>query len=665
MANNDGYKYTNKDYQSILQQLIEISPQLSQAYDPQSENDPIAFILKNMAMVGDMLSFYLDKNALETAPKTMTQRKIADAYYRMMGYYMSWYQPASTELTITSTYQDGYVNLPKYTTITSISGDLSVVLMENCRIDPATPEAPTTTKQHIVAYEGTVQTEYVGNELNIIDNRYELRGSRSQYIWFDSITVVDTVGSVWEQVEDIEKYPTLGKYYDVYVDEYDNIYIRFSQYLSTLTSTINYIKYVASRGVGTLVRENVLAKTSSNTEGGIIKLPSQSTTPDASTSMSSQSIVSQYCTVIANTASTESTRGPETAQEAYENSKYYINTTDTLVTVVDYQNAIRRISGISNCVVTDLVIEKAIKKQYDSGDTTHNESLDNSGITSFDYIVRPIWNNFDMTQSSGDLLSTITNAIAEYKMINLTCSISLDYYIMTWQPQGVITLSQSVTRSEADSILATVCRGLATDYHPSRVQFGEPISLVDVINSIKSYDERILTVDLKPIQYKITNPSKVRGNCDEDIYNLYVDFINGGTRSPIVSTGTEETSSGSTTQRHWDYYRMYTSSNQAQTYFGINMDPYPPTSAAQLGSDLDSARTSGTITTTEPLNPYEDGNPTDKNLRIDPVDFFDENHPYRRISIPRFANYEYYDGVQSALDTFKSYVTINEENIAQ
>ena len=646
----DKSNYTDKDYLSILSNLINESSKLSLAYDPTSENDPAAFILKDISLVGDMLAFYLDKTALETAPATMTQRKVADAYYRMMGYYMSWYRPASTEVTFLNSNTSDAVRLPKYTSLRSSDGSTMVTLIEDSDVSIPANNTPTILK----FYEGSVYVDDQVSKLYIVNNMHKLPAT-AKNIMTESVTVLDSSGSEWTQVQDIDRYPEVGKFYDVYVDEYEDIYVRFSSYINTTVDTIKSITYLSSKGSGTSIIKDSLKDCR-------IILPSDKVS-------SSEYSGVQYLSISTNTGSNGSTLGPETPAEDYRNSQFYINTADTLVTVSDYYNAIRRITGMSNCVVTDRVIEQAVGKQPSS-------PSDPGYLDGLTYKVRWLWENFDYSIEELSIQGYINAQINELKSINLTSTTSLDYYIMTWQPEGVITLSTNISESEADDLLSKICANLASDYHPSKVEFGKGISLVDLIDKIKSYDERIMLADIKPIQYKITNPSKIKGDnttgdCDDDILNVYIDFIAGEGLATLVSNISDNS-------RLWTKYNSYNTDGTPVTYSGLRVDPYAPTNVMDIyiginekltdPEDESSSGSSGEPSSESSVDSSSDskldpGPLPEGNTVLNPIDFFNELHPYRRISIPRFANYQYFNGDTSALTEFKKYVTINKENI--
>lgn len=629
--------YTSKDYTSILQDLLNNAANLSKVYNPQSENDPATFLLKTDALIGDMLSYYLDKQSLEVAPRTMTQRKVAYEYYKLLNYYMSWWRPAKCTITLKNETNNAFI-LKKYTSFESQNSGLSVITIED-QVVKANSETL------IECYEGRFGLQSV-NSINIVDNELSLVGLANR-LMIESTEIVTDNSANWVRVDDIDRYSALGRYYDVSISEYDEPYVRFSSYLSQVTDKITGVKYIYSAGIDTsIIADDFKNPTSNQSTYNVslnpkIRLENSEVTGDYAANLSSVKF-------IGSTGSSMSTQGPETPAEAYENSHKYINTNDTLVTTRDYVNAILRMSDISNCVVTDFYNEPNISNPQD---TVRN----NGGSLEFNqYRIRYIYQNHNSYGSSSGYDSNIDSRLRDYSCIRLSSvfSHSNDMFIHEWMPKGTITLSSKVSRSESDNILAKICQNLARDYHPEKMSFGTPISLVDLVNKIKSYDERILLVDIKPISYKILNYfyNGINGNCDDALVSIiksYVDGLtfDGGGYSPINVNNQKY-------NRHWTLYNLASNPNSG----------YRITDSNNF-SDISSAYTklASAGITTDDLIP--DQNPE----ILDPLDFFQELHPWRSISIPRFKSYLYLSGDKSqrenALNEFKSNVIINKESI--
>ena len=105
MAINDILKYTSKDYNSIFDDLMNIIPSLTDKWTNTEDGDPGVVLVKLMSALGDMLSYNMDKQALEYYSPTVTQRKNASKLFNLIGYKMHWYQSATNTITVTNQYQ--------------------------------------------------------------------------------------------------------------------------------------------------------------------------------------------------------------------------------------------------------------------------------------------------------------------------------------------------------------------------------------------------------------------------------------------------------------------------------------------------------------------------------------------------------------------------------
>lgn len=102
--------YTSKDYDSIITDLLDAIPALTDKWTSREDGDPGIVLLKMMSAIGDMLCYNFDKQALEYYGPTVTQRKNAQKLFELVGYRMHWYRAAETQVTITYVAND----VPEY-----------------------------------------------------------------------------------------------------------------------------------------------------------------------------------------------------------------------------------------------------------------------------------------------------------------------------------------------------------------------------------------------------------------------------------------------------------------------------------------------------------------------------------------------------------------------
>jgi hypothetical protein len=121
---------TSRDFLSIYSDLKNEVPNLSQDWNSSDENDPGIVFLKEVAMLGDMLSYNHDRAVLESFPATVRERKNAAQIFGMLGYKMHWYQSARCNVTITNNGPQA-VYIPCCTTFITSDKNLTYVYMGN------------------------------------------------------------------------------------------------------------------------------------------------------------------------------------------------------------------------------------------------------------------------------------------------------------------------------------------------------------------------------------------------------------------------------------------------------------------------------------------------------------------------------------------------------
>ena len=123
--------YTNKDFRSIVEELIDLTKKLTEKWDPSitNESDPAMVLLKLDAIIGDKNNYNIDKNILEAFPETLTQEVSARSMYNQLAYHMPWYQAATTEMVIgwkgRELIPGEIVEIPKFTML--CNSDSSVI----------------------------------------------------------------------------------------------------------------------------------------------------------------------------------------------------------------------------------------------------------------------------------------------------------------------------------------------------------------------------------------------------------------------------------------------------------------------------------------------------------------------------------------------------------
>ena len=377
-------KYTSRDYNSIMQDFWEIVPTLTDIWKPEADADPGVVLGKVLASAADMLGVSVDILANELFAPSVSQRKNAEKVFGLIGYTLGWYTAARTEVTFQNNgSQDitldfgfngsNFATLNAYTDITDqprvitynvlpmtngygmqtsrsrrdIIADSTNVFTDSDRITLAEGESVTR-----VAIEGELRSVTV-SVADVKANNYII-SLPSQHIDTSAIWLKAKANLAegyldtrWTKVETTADFADGEPCFCVVYDNYGNAQIQVSTVLNQLENyDDNYfiVYWFDCSGVIGSVYQDVL----------------QDFTPAIPTNGNINNFTAEDLKIInlANTIELPHTytvtgKSPETAKEAYYNSRNYINTWDSLITLPDFNRFIRREAGVDAGLVID------------------------------------------------------------------------------------------------------------------------------------------------------------------------------------------------------------------------------------------------------------------------------------------------------------------------
>lgn len=369
MADLNKVRYTHRDYESIKSDLISAIPSLTQEWTSREESDPGIVLIKLMSMLGDTLSYNIDKIALELYLRTVTQRKNCSKILELLGYKMHWYRSATVGVNVKLTREfDDQGNpiqvilVPFQTTLKSSSGDLTYSVIGN---GPGTGDIIIDSSEYntlVNTVEGkVVKVQFKRN--NLTNNRYYFSDYNVDegHLWlvFGSSHVFNLVDNLYTVTDD-----TQGSF-EFNVDEFDRPYIELVKYwediVGNTAATSNFtLYYVVSKGASGNVSKNQLTKlqgVGGNYKPVTVQLdgsnvyPASSilvmTHPGTTDSLTDFEESNQYVSI---------GQDPQTVEIAKKDSSNYVFTHDTLITSSDYEKAVRRVTGITASKILDSVI---------------------------------------------------------------------------------------------------------------------------------------------------------------------------------------------------------------------------------------------------------------------------------------------------------------------
>lgn len=565
-------KYTSRDVQSNIQNLVEDIKSQTHIWQPGSEADPGMILLKALAANVDLLSFNLDTQVDEMYMQSATQIKSIRRLGVANGYQPPWYRAARTLLRIENTSDDDVILDFTLPTATNNVCFASTNAFDNLTSIPyfiipksgvGDTDRPTihaagstnvlgrTDVIYRTAAQGILKSVIVnpamlnpdGRRLNSLTYRLPAQNVDGELIWVEEISsALDKTAKNWTYDGSSSFTDGTAPYYQVSVDDYNNIVVLFNEFINNTIQEKNLIRiyYLETYGTTGEISENVLTLSSVDTESANkLKLTHPGNTMD----------------MVDGSALTG--KAPLTAHEAAEEAKNYVNTNDSIITLKNFTAWIRRQPGISTGVAVDCqkalelnwgiyvdedmaedlkekkyIMPGAIGQGYDfpnnidaNGrvwDPLYDAELDfPHEFLVYKLMYFAVFNNFleywnDGEQEIpaaewGDEEPSLDHPYRRYRPSleirkrlqaqyqntqNLTCSIDFGFIrVFEWSVNGVIYTNQPVTQDDAENLVAVVMAALRLRFNAKNMQLGELPRMMDVVNCVQNADSRIQYFD--------------------------------------------------------------------------------------------------------------------------------------------------------------------------
>lgn len=594
--------YTSRDYQSLLQDFVDAVPKLTELWKPEAEADPGMVIGKYIASIAEVLGINVDLLANEIFAPSVSQRKNAEKIFSLIGYELGWYVAARTEITFTNVSSvpvtidfgfngSNFATVNAYTDITNASrvitynilpltntygatdtrsrrdivgGDVDV-FADTDEVQLAAGESVTR-----VGIEGEIRS-YTVSVQQVKDNNYIIK-LPSQHIdttaiWIKAKTSLNAdsfLTTQWIQCSNPAEFITPEPRFAVTYDSYSNAQVQISNYLNQLEDySSNYLTvyWIDCSGVIGCVGENVLSNFLPAKQTG-----TENVADSLTISNLSNTVELPHTNVVTGAS-------PETAKEAYFNSRNYINTWDSLVTLPDYQRFLSREPGVDCAYVIDcqkaLDINLAIYNDENLTDSQKSKKY----ITKYDFPESDTnfdWTNilqlgFDPTdpqkyvfaanfktytamcyaihndfknsswgqgQTSNAQINKkplfiqykppaqfINNIIRDYRPLQaMSVEIQFGYLrIFKFYVTGQIYTKKPVTKDVGNNLIAKVKEALALYFAPANREIGVLPTYQEIVETCVSADSRIRWFDMG--SPGTTNYGIIWTECDIDCFN--------------------------------------------------------------------------------------------------------------------------------------------------
>lgn len=369
-------KYTSRDVQSNIQNLVEDVKATTHIWNPGSEADPGMILLKALAAEVDLLSFNLDTQVDEMYMQSATQIKSIRRLGVANGYVPGWYRAPRTTLTIENKSEDAtvaldfslpnapnnvcyaatnaledltsipYFIIPKSEVITD-SDKVTLfpkgsVNGQHSRTDVVTRIAVQGTMKSVIVNPRMLVTDTKG--VNTLTYRLPAQNVDGSLIWVQELSsTLDAISFTndekpWLRDTKNDFINSAQRRYQVTVDDYNNLVIVFNKFINDVIQYNRLIRvfYIETYGAAGEVSENVIAL--STVDRGVADVLGV-THPSNTLDMADSSALTG--------------KTPLTASEAAEEAKNYVNTNDSIITLKNFTAWIRRQPGIDTGIAVD------------------------------------------------------------------------------------------------------------------------------------------------------------------------------------------------------------------------------------------------------------------------------------------------------------------------
>ena len=535
MAENNlisNLSYTNKDFNSIYVELLDLVKKVSYKWDPtiSNESDPGVLLLKLMAICADKNNYTADKTILECFPESVTQEQNARKLFEQLGYTMHWYRAGSTGISIrwVGEKTDYYYNIPRFTMVSDDEGSVVYTIMDEFSIS-GDGKANT---QTIRALQGIAEDYTVNgntlitsanldyqNRLYFPDRNVAENGIRICNADSTSDTGRQDNYDSWSYRENLEV-EKLGQYIYKFGVSSDGTqcYIEFPEDIESLMGEGLYITYVKTDGEDGNIASRVLKRFYNDV---IISDPADES---KTITLNSDNVV------VTNLSSVRDGYNPESINSAFRNYKKTVGTFNTLVALRDYANAINESGLVSNSFVCDRTDDLQSTYNIVSSDGNidrkiHKVMVDQvSGsqeLTAFDlklYMLQAVTKpstvdeynrTFSVIKNVGSNEESIVQEIEGY--IDEQKSVQHDFIRLI--PERPVMFKNKyvvdckiipqykVTTLQENEIKESIRKALYSNLNSSEVDFGDGVKYSDIYDIIVNSDERIKAITMENISY--------------------------------------------------------------------------------------------------------------------------------------------------------------------
>lgn len=525
--------YTNKDFESIYVELLDLVQQLTYKWDPSASNesDPGVILLKLNAIIADKCNYNIDQNVLECFPLSVTQEGNARQLFEQLGYFMHWYRSAVTNISMKwiDTTGPAEYTIPKFTMVSDYDTNIIYTL-----VGPTTGTIDDTfiVSSQKLSCDGTVlnwkaiqgiAVEYDINGETLIT--YDMLDSNNR-LYFSDTDIAEN--GIFICNKDKENYSDWVKKDNLLVESLGNTYYKFGVSKDMESCYLEFPEDAATLfGEGINIVYIQTDGDYGNVSSQTIEKFYNDVTPEESTSENAITLNSTNVQ-ISNGASATNGEDSESIDTAYKGYKSTIGTFNTLITLRDYINAIINSGLVSTGFVCDRTndIQSTYKIASLTNDANqsitvieHDENNDPL-LTAFSlklYLLKyvDVVDDYSTYNQTFDMLtnSEIANVkayIADMKSIPhdyvdispATTKTAHFCYFKNKYPIDCNILTQyALSDTEANEVVANIKLALYEKLNAKEIGFGDEVTLDLIYDIISNADSRIKAAIIDNISF--------------------------------------------------------------------------------------------------------------------------------------------------------------------
>ena len=420
--------YTDKDFVSVYQELLDLTKELTALWDPSisNESDPGVILLKLNAVIADKCNYSIDKSILECFPLSVTQESNARQLFEQLGYYMHWYKAATTDVFIKWIGDPSaqVITIPKFTMVTdanntivySLLGPSESSITGGYNISDQSFRCDSGEGITFKAIQGVAVNYDINGETLITAENLDLNNR----LYFSDLDVAEN--GIFIRNASSENYTSWVKKDNLLVESLGNTFYKFG-----VTKDLSYCYIEFPEDASEIMQEGIyITYIRTAGQAGNISPEYLSKFYNFNTVIYEDSVltIDETNVLVQNASAALNGESTETINSAYRGYKRTVGTFDTLITLRDYINYINNSGLVSNGFICD---------RTNDLQTVHKVMTSLNDVDQTVNIIEDVIVD-DITNSQNDSINATMNAFSlRLYLLTYVDQVTTDNYLVTFE----------------------------------------------------------------------------------------------------------------------------------------------------------------------------------------------------------------------------------------